>query len=394
MRLFFVLLSFLLGFNFCFAQAIQGKVIDERSGEGIPFVSIGIIGNNTTTITNDAGEFVLKNISLPVKLRYSHVSYLMLEETIATSSENQIVKLKAASINLDPVVIGPNRGAMLLQQALELTAKYQNQNFYGNAFYRQLTTINGMANQIYELFYDVELNVSKVKGWIAKQTRFAQSNQDIAFAMNNQSYLTFSLAGSLLEERKNVSVVTLKTLRNFEISVEKYIEQHGQGIAVVSCKYKGNRKSSYVNSVYYIGTNDYKIYRLENSIFNLPMKITESTKILPPIVTTVATFNGNQTPIPIIESISTKLYLNLSANGRKISPVVSSMLSIYRLDNNLNTQKFSELTRNVKDKAIVESIEYNASFWKDNPVVKQTTLEQNFTKMIESKSGFGTMINP
>lgn len=373
------------------AQTIQGKVIDEISGEPIPFVSIGVIGTNNTTVTNDAGEFVLKNITLPAKLRYSHVSYLLLESEISTAN-NLYIKLTAATVNLKTVTVDPYRGQRLVKAALEKTKEFEKEHFYGKAFYRQLTAINGKAKQIYELFYDLKFNVSSVDGWIAKQSRFAESKEGVSFSMSNQSYLTFLLAGSLFESRKTGKYVTLKTLKDFEITVERYIEQKEQDIAVVSCKYKGKRKEFYTNFTYYIGVDDSKIYRLESSVFNLPLKV-NATSEMPPTVTTVVTFNGANTPIPVLENISTKLFLNLSIRNRSISPVINSMLTVYQLDKNLNTQKFTELNRKVQDKAIVESIEYNPEFWRNNPIVKQTALEGAFIKMMESKSAFGTMIH-
>ncbi len=372
---------------------LQGKVVDIVTGEAIPFVSIGVIGTNQTTVTNDAGEFILKNVTLPAKLRYSHVSYLLLEHTSETSVE-LLIKLTPAAISLKPVVIDPYKGLRLVKAALEKATTFKQKTFYGNAFYRQLTTLNDKPSQIYELFYDLELNVSKVKGWIAKQTRFAELNDGIAFSMSNQSYLTFMMAGSLFDDQKSMKLVTLKTLKEFEISVDKYIEQKDQDIAVVSCRFKGNKKKSYVNSTYYIGTEDFKVYRVESSIFNLPLKVSGSSTQIPPAATIVTTFNGTTTPIPILESISTKLYLNLNARGTTLKPVISSMLTVYQLDKSLDTQKFTQLSRNVKDKAIVESIVYNPEFWKDNPIVKKTTLEETFIKMMESKSAFGTMIDP
>jgi len=392
MRNYILILILLINGLYLNAQTIQGKVVDELSGEAIPFVSIGIVGTNNTTVTNDAGEFVLKNIALPAKLRYSHVSYLLLEDEI-TSTNNLFVKLKAAAINLKTVTVDPYRGQRLVKAALEKTKEFEGEDFYGKAFYRQLTSINGKASQIYELFYDLKFNVSNVNGWIAKQSRFAVSNDGIAFSMSNQSYLTFLFAGSLFENRKAGKFVTLNTLKDFEITVERYIEQKEQDIAVVSCKYKGKKKQFYTNATYYIGVDDSKIYRLENSIFNLPLKVNATSKI-PPIVTTIATFNGNNSAIPLLENISTKLFLNLSAGGRNIAPVISSMLTVYQLDKNLSTQNFTQLNRKIQDKATVESIEYKPDFWKNNPIVKQTALEDSFIKMMESKSAFGTMIDP
>ncbi len=68
-----------LGFVQLKAQVIQGKVIDETTGAGIPFVSIGIVGTNNATVSNDNGEFILRTNGYPAKVRASHISYLLSE---------------------------------------------------------------------------------------------------------------------------------------------------------------------------------------------------------------------------------------------------------------------------------------------------------------------------
>ena len=186
----------------------------------------------------------------------------------------------------------------------------------------------------------------------------------------------------------------MKTLKDFEITVEKYIEQKDQDIAVISCKFKGNKKQFYVNSTYYVGMDDHNIYRLENSVFNLPLKTTKANLMMPPVVSTIATFNKKDSPVPILENVSTKLYVNLNVGGMKLNPVISSMLTIYQMDKELNSQKFTQLSKNVNDQTTIESVVYNPEFWKDNPIVKQNALEAAFTKIMENKAAFGTMINP
>jgi hypothetical protein len=389
-------LSFLLLFAIGTAKAktLQGKVVDINTGEAIPFVSIAVLGTNNTTVSNDAGEFVLKNVTFPAKLRWSHVSYLLAEQEVSAENNTLIIKLQPAAINLKPVVIDPYLGKRILQKAIEKAKIYEKQTFYGNAFYRQLTTINDKPSQIHELFYDLNFDITKVNGWIAKQSRYAQLNEGIAFSMNNQSFLTFSFAGYLFEEKKG-NLVKLKTLKDFEITVEKYIEQKDQDIAVISCKFKVNKKQFYVNSTYYIGMNDSNIYRLENSFFNLPLKTTKSSLLMPPIASTIATFSKKEdNAIPTLENISTKLYVKLNIGATQLNPVVSSMLTIYQLDKTINNQKFVQLNKNVNDKTTVESVVYNPEFWINNPIVKQNALEASFTKMMESKAAFGTMINP
>jgi hypothetical protein len=113
----------------------------------------------------------------------------------------------------------------------------------------------------------------------------------------------------------------------------------------------------------------------------------------PPIASTIATFNGHDSPIPLLESVSTKMFLKLAAGGRELSANLSSLLIIYKVNGLSGDQQYQTLDRKTKDRTVIESIKYNPAFWKDNSIVKQTALEDSFIKMMENKSAFGTMIN-
>lgn len=377
------------------AQTIQGKLIDSRTAEPISFASIGIIGATTSTVTNENGEFILKIEKLPVRLRFSHVSYLLLETTIHEAQNLLTIKLTPAAINLNEIVIRPHEGKNLLRSALLKAKQHLNTPFYANAFYRQLTSTNTKATEIHELFYDLNWNVKYVEGWAAKQSRFAELNDPQKFSLSNQSFLTFAYAGYVFPDKKR-RYVSVKYLDDFAIEVDRYIEQKNQDIAVITCKLKKTRKNLfYVNSTYYVGVKDLKVYRLENKVYNLPLELSPSLNFrFPPIVETIATFNSDGHPISTLESISTKVFLGLSTNGRELNSVISSLLTVYKIDDQLKNQQFQNVNSNVKDKKVIESIKYDANFWKNNPIVKQTTLEDTFIKMMESKQAFGTMTNP
>lgn len=384
----------------CFyAQAqnlLQGRVVDEATGAGIPFVSVGILGTNNASVSNENGDFVLKNPDYPAKLRCSHVSYLTADIELAEKSKNALlIKLKPASITLNTVTIDPYLGQRILKAALEKAKTYENENAYVNAFYRQLTTLNGKPSQIYELFYDLKWSPKRVQGWVAKQSRFAELNEPpVAFSMNNQSHLAFTFSGYLFPDRRG-KFVSVENFGDYEINIEKYIERGDQKIVVLNCKYKKAKKNIfYTNSIYYIGMDDFKIYRLENDIFNMPMRVSDASAKLPPVITTVATFNGIGHPISVLESISTKMHLSLNAKGRELNPSITSLLTIYNIDDDLKDQHFETTNRRTKDRKVIESLQYDPGFWRNNPIVKQTTLEDSFIKMMESKAAFGTMTNP
>ena len=395
MRILFSLLLFVIFSTTIQAQTIQGKVIDATTGQPIPFVSLGIIGTNTTTVTNENGEFIIKAEKFPIKLRFSHVSYFLLETSINEIQSTLVIRLSPAAINLNEVVIRPDEGKNLLRSALVKAKQYLNTPFYANAFYRQLTSTNNNATEIHELFYDLNWNVKYVQGWAAKQSRFAEINDPTKFSLSNQSFLTFVYAGYVFPDKRR-RYVSVKYLEDYDIEVDRYIEQKDQNIAVITCKLKKTRKNLfYVNSTYYVGVKDLKIYRLENKIYNIPFELSPNLSFkFPPIVETIATFNGNGQPIPVLESISTKVYLSLSLGERALNSVISSLLTVFKVDDGLKSQKFQRLNNNVKDKKVIESIKYDAYFWKNNPIVKQTTLEDAFIKMMESKQAFGTMTNP
>lgn len=388
-----ILVIFFLLSSKLYAQTIQGKVIDETSGTGIPFASIGIVGTNNATVTNENGDFILKINTFPVKVKVSHVSYLSIEVDLNGNQEKLAIALKPASITLTEVTIDPFKGQRMIKEALEMAKIGSVIDFYGKAFYRQLTAINNQPSQIYELFYDLKWNTKRVQGWSANQSRFAETRGDMAFSLDNQSFLTFAYSGYLRPEKEG-KFVNLQTLADYQITIEKYIDQADQKIAVISCRYKSPKKKTYyVNSTYYIGVDDHKVYRMENSIFNLPMKFTNASPKFPPVVTTVATFSGANHPVSVLESISTNFFVTLTFNGRQFDGSTSSLLTLYELDESLKNIDFETTNSKVSDKKIVESLKYDPLFWKNNPIVKQTSLEDSFIKMMESKSAFGTMIN-
>lgn len=376
------------------AQNLQGRIIDEVTGNGIPFASIGVVGTNLSSVSNENGDFVLKTQGFPARIRASHVSYLLNELMVNDQQDKMVISLKPASISLSEVTVDPFRGQRIVKEALEKAKSASASFYYLNAFYRQLTSINNNPSQIYELFYDLKWNTESVKGWIAKKSRYAQHSAETMFTLTNMSYLTFKNAGYLFPEKGGI-FVNLETLPQYQFTIEKYIEQADQKIAVISSRFKDpGKKRYYMNTTYYIGLNDHQIYRLENSLFNLPMNFKGVIPQIPPITSTIATFSRNGGQVSVLESVATKMYLDLKAGGIDLKVNLSSLLLVYSMHQPIGSQQYNSLSRKVKDRTVIESIKYDPEFWKDNPIVKQTALEASFTKMMESRSAFGTMVDP
>ena len=100
---------------------LVGHVIDEKTGEHLPYVNIQLKGTNIGTVTDESGHYFLKN--LPVGKQIVVVSYVgyETEELPVVIKQNTTTDLKAVihevSQQLNSVVVTANRYATKRQEA-------------------------------------------------------------------------------------------------------------------------------------------------------------------------------------------------------------------------------------------------------------------------------------
>jgi len=103
---------------------IKGKIIEEKSGQAVPFASIYI--NNTTiaTISNEQGEFSLGNVPLPSQLVVSHVSY-----------ETSTIKITRADIRKEMIIRLEPRVHQMREVTIEdRNRRNENLNYFETEF--------------------------------------------------------------------------------------------------------------------------------------------------------------------------------------------------------------------------------------------------------------------
>ena len=100
---------------------LVGHVLDEKSGEHLPYVNVQIKGTNIGTVTDESGHYFLKN--LPIGKQTVVVSYVgyETEELTVVIKENVTTELKVAIHEatqlLNSVVVTANRYATKRQEA-------------------------------------------------------------------------------------------------------------------------------------------------------------------------------------------------------------------------------------------------------------------------------------
>ena len=100
---------------------LTGHVLDEKTGEHLPFVNIQVKGTNIGTVTDESGHYLLKDLPIGRQtIVFSYVGYETLELPV-NMVEDKTIELKAviheAAQQLNGVVVTANRYATKRQEA-------------------------------------------------------------------------------------------------------------------------------------------------------------------------------------------------------------------------------------------------------------------------------------
>ena len=99
---------------------LTGHVLDEKTGEHLPFVNVQLKGTNIGTVTDESGHYFLKDLPIGKQIIvFSYVGYETLELPV-TMVEDKTIELKAVirevSQQLNSVVVTANRYATKRQE--------------------------------------------------------------------------------------------------------------------------------------------------------------------------------------------------------------------------------------------------------------------------------------
>ena len=99
---------------------LTGHVLDETTGEHLPFVTIQVKGTNIGTVTDESGHFLLTNLPLGEQtIIFSYVGYETKEQPVVVISNTTTeikVSIREKSHLLNNVVVTANRYATKQQE--------------------------------------------------------------------------------------------------------------------------------------------------------------------------------------------------------------------------------------------------------------------------------------
>ena len=394
----FVIFGFIFN-STSYGQSISGLVVDNATQQRVQFVNIYCLSIETGTLSNENGNFEIRVQSFPVQLIVSHINFKTDTITFTEPTDSYTIRLKSAAHELDPVTVS-NAGYKLIQQAFD-RANRDKRIIYGKAFYRQLTLNGEQPTEIQEVVYNVKLSSNKIEGVKINNARYAKLPTDdrkIYFTFTNFSYLV--LGQKAIGNLKPTEDIVLFPVRPdvadyYYIRVTDVLEQpNGEKIAELECRVREDYTNPVFSGKVYINMNNYKLVKVQGTILSSMGAATNNSKTLTEnYVYTIEVDYKSQANTTVFNSIRVTVECNqlIKATGEKRKNRVSAFLVINEFNNVLAKSKYKRVDIHREDLKLIQQAKYDPEFWRNNPVVRRTPLEENIIKAFEQQGVMGNM---
>jgi len=390
---------FLLGLSsaVCAQQRLAGKVVDAISGQPVPYASIGVLGTTRGTTSNAEGEFELREVPLPGRLVVSELGHRRDTVAVAAAGASQPlqIRLAPASVQLPEVQVG-SYAAELLAQAYRALWRTRASRTYGQAFYRQITHLDGEATEVQEMVWDTEASNARLEGMALVQGRFAKKKALLSF----KDFSLYTKAITFFDTRDDSTtykgIISLHAADNFKLTVQGVVQNGPQQLVEIGFTSKDPASRTKQGSVV-IDEATHQVLRMRLATGALHTKSNNPTfKFKDELTRIEFVFAPRPGSAPVLE------YLKIgyqTAMGRPIKSDVNVRVDSFTYFYNGQPTPAPGVTyapakAGETDLAAIKQMTYNPAFWRDNPVVKRTPLEEEVMRSFEQQGAFGTMLTP
>jgi hypothetical protein len=383
----------------CAQQRLAGKVVDATTGQPVPYASIGVLGTTRGTTSNAEGEFELREVALPGRLVVSELGHRRDTVAVTTAGASQPlqVRLQPASVQLPEVQVGSYLGE-LMTKAYRWLRRTNSQKTYAEAFYRQVSRLDGQVTEVQEMVWHAQTSSAGVEGTALAQARYARNNALINF--KDFSFFTRD-AGIFSPQRDSTTttaVISPQTARFYTLKVlGATAGDDGQEFIEIGFASKPAVNPHHYQGSILLNSSTGQVLRLRlqtpdfhsnsnNPTFRFREEIRTFELVFKPLS------NGSTRPD----------YFKIGYQGimgRALRADVQLEASSVTYFYNPQPQPlagimYAPAQAGQPDIAAIKNTRYDPAFWRDNPVVKRTPLEEEIMKSFEQKGAFGTMLAP
>ena len=375
-----------------FAQVrFAGKVVDSTTGKPVPYVSVLVPATSLGTTSNADGEFELLVPDQAQQVVFKELGYT--SDTVRLRSKQPLlVKLKPAVVSLPEVQV-PNYLEALLLRAYRVLLRENATHTYGQAFYRQITRLDGEVTEVQEQVWNAETSSAGVSGTQLVQGRYAEKKALLHF----RNFSNYTKAISFTPDPDSIAAKSLigpNTSRYYTLKLLGVEQMGPQQLVEISFASKAG-----VNPNHYTGslvvdavTGQTLRLRLNTPDFNMTSN-NPTFKFKDGMVSLeyVLQYGGRG---PVLTYIKTGYTATV---GRLFKPDLSLQVATFAFFYDGQSMApagvvYQKPTANQADLDALKKAPYDAAFWQNYSVVKRTPLEDNIIKNFEKEKGFGTML--
>ena len=403
------IISILLSFSILtslFAQEIeiQGTVLDADSGDPIPYASIVLPDAYKGTSSNIEGNFLFKVDSLPVKLRFSHISYES-QDVLVSNEEPLMIELKPAEILMQELVVKEDETNeyvySLVQRAYERMSRYSGRIKYGKAFYRQISQNGEDYNELFEIFFDTRFSRVGIVDWAIQEGRYAlKSNEgDQEYLYNKNFTLLFRLLSMIQPETDDIiQPINESVSAYYDLKIKELINVEGNKIAVVIFRPKPEITTPIMEGEMYINIDNYDMIKMKGKIdhddLNFVGLSTKDGYWKNYVLHFDAAYKAEPDGDVYLDYMSMRQELDYYVDDEFQNNVSTNGFITYYEYYTPERQKRlgGRLIRfRQRDRDVLDKLGYHSEFWEENPIVKRTPVEEEVIDAFEKEDAFGSI---
>ncbi len=372
---------------------LTGKILDSATGLPVPYASISVLNTTTGTTSNAEGEFELKT-ALPGRLIISELGHR--RDTVAVAATAPLlVRLQPAAVALPEVTTGTYTEELIKQAYRELRRTNARKS-YGQAFYRQVTRLDGDPTEVQEMMWHVQTSNARIEGSALSQGRFAKKKALLSF----KDFSLYTKAGTFFDVLDDSTtykgVISLHPADQYQLKLVGLTQDGARQLAEISCVSKDlTTRTRQASVVIDAVTHQVLRLRLEttmlhtksnNPMFKFHDELTWVEWVFRPVPNGAA----------VLEYLKINYQTSMSRPLTSNLPIAVSSFTYFYNGSAAPAPGITYLPVQPggSDLAAIKQTTYDPAFWQNNPVVKRTPLEDQVMKSFEQKGAFGTMLTP
>ncbi|MGB3849402.1 MAG: carboxypeptidase-like regulatory domain-containing protein [Tunicatimonas sp.] len=369
---------------------IEGYVLDAATRQPVPFAHLYLSTEQRGTVSNEEGGFLLASNTPATEVVVSHVGYET-QKLLPSADSIVYILLHPQADVLPEVTVTSESASSIVQKAIGMAKAYSSL-YFAKGFYRQTTQYDSTLTQMHEVFYDLALSTQGIQQYGMEHARYAElPSHRKETTYKNFSYLTlgFKTYKHKQEIRPDniIHPIIPEVDEYYQISVAGYTKlDSGTLIQIVfKSKLKDSSLPIQEGSVF-INVDTYDIVRLLTSAHH---SLTENISKTSDNHVCRWDISFDQTDsIPVLRYINTVFTYDKKVRRKKRSVAVNSLLTIYDLQNHVEINQLKPVSIKTYDMDEILKVDYDASFWKDNPIIKRTPAEEKITNTLEAEGAF------